>query len=568
MSNPYDQILIDTAIVEDFSGLKQYMAAAASVLSGAIMSGCGAGTGKGPAQLPPTGPIAPTPGPPTATQASRFLMQASMGATREQIAKVQELGYAGWLDDQIATPVSGTSWAWLVGAGFATSTESEAGTDACIWRKLLSAPDTLRQRVTLALSEIIVGAVSGFFEGQWRAFSAATLLDLLQANAFGNYRILLQQISLSTPMGEFLTYIDNMKFDPATGAMPDENFAREIMQLFSIGLIQLNPDGSPKLVNGKPQETYTLDDVVGLARVFTGYGYDATFGYSTPEYKRLPLIQLAGRHEYGSKKFLGTTIVAGTNPADSLAQALDTIFAHPNVAPFIGKQLIQRLVCSNPSSAYVARVSAVFNNDGNGVKGNLTAVLKAILLDEEARADIDDTAPGYGKLREPILRLAAWARAFKATSPSDTWNVGDTSDAGKALAQSPLRAPSVFNFFRPGYVPPNSEISNSGMVAPEFQITNETSVVGYVNFMQRVICDGIGDVKADYGSLLPLADNARTLVDEINLVLTAGQLSATTVVLIVGALNTLPSGTDASRLARIHATLVMVMAAPEFIVQK
>jgi uncharacterized protein (DUF1800 family) len=547
--------------------LDQLALPAMALLSAALLSACGGGSGS-PDSGPP--PVIPTT-PPSAVEASRFLAQASMGSTREQITRVQTLGYAAWLDEQFALPTSGTRWDWLVAGGFNAPANmfSEAGADACIWRKLLSSPDTLRQRVTLALSEIVVGAVTGFVGAGWNSFSAAAYLDLLEANAFGNYRTLLQQVSLSAPMGEFLTYRNNVKFNPNTGAMPDENYAREVMQLFSIGLVQLNLDGTPKLTSGLPTETYTLDDITGLARVFTGWNYDLTgTTTATPDFKARPMIQTASRHESGVKTFLGTTIAAGADGATSLTKALDAIFAHANVAPFIGRQLIQRLVCSNPSPAYVARVATVFNNDGAGVKGNLKAVVKAILLDTEARSASGLTDPNFGKLREPIMRFAAWARAFKVASPSGAWAIGNTSDPGNRLGQSPLRSATVFNFFRPGYVPPNSAIGTAGMVAPEFQITNESTVVGYLNYMQSVIKNGAGDVKADYAALLPLADTAQVLLDEVNLVLAAGQLSAATLTLIGGALDSMPKATDPARLNRIYACLVMVMASPEFIVQK
>jgi uncharacterized protein (DUF1800 family) len=493
-----------------------------------------------------------------------------MGATREQVARVQAIGYAGWLDEQFAMAPSGTRWDWMVSKGLdaLTNKNSEAGADPTIWRKMLSSPDTLRQRVTFALSEIMVASVSGF-NGGWKAFSAAAYLDLLEGQAFGNYRTLLQQVSTSAPMGEYLTFRGNVKFNPTTGALPDENYAREVMQLFTIGLLQLNLDGTAKLAGGLPQETYTLDDITGLARVFTGWNYDLAGGdTNTPGYKRRPMIMTSSRHETGSKSFLGTTIPAGTSGEDSLRLALDAIFAHPNVAPFIGRQLILRLVCSNPSPAYVTRVATVFNNDGTGVKGNLKAVVKAILLDDEARGAARLADPAFGKQREPILRLAAWARAFKADSANNTWTVGNTSDPASRLGQSPLRSSSVFNFFRPGYVPPNSAIGTAGLVAPEFQITNESSVVGYVNFMQTTVSKGAGDVKADYSSLMPLADNTQSLLDELNLVLAAGQLSTATLALMKGAVDTLASGTDAARLNRIYAALVLVLAAPEFIIQK
>ena len=546
--------------------------ALAALLAGGLLSACGGGGAGGSAAAPAPVPV-PVPVPvdiPTPVQASRFLAQASMGATHEQIARVQALGYAGWLDEQFAAAPSGTRWDWLVSNSFdaIANKNGEAGADAAIWRKLLSAPDTLRQRVTLALSEILVASVSGF-NGGWKAFSAAAYLDLLELEAFGNYRTLLQQVSTSAPMGEYLTFRGNLKFNAGTGAMPDENYARECMQLFTIGLVQLNLDGTPKLAGGAQQETYTLADITGLARVFTGWNYDLAGGdTNTPDFKRRPMTMTASRHETGSKIFLGTTIAAGTSGEDSLRAALDALFGHANVAPFIGRQLILRLVCSNPSAAYVARVAAVFNNDGTGVKGNLKAVLKAILLDDEARNAKRLLDPAFGKQREPVLRLASWARAFKADSASGAWAVGNTSDPATRLGQSPLRAPTVFNFFRPGYVPPNSAIGTAGLVAPEFQITNESSVVGYVNFMQSVVSKGVGDVKADYASVLALADTTQALLDELNLVLAAGQLSAATLALLKTGLDTLAAGTDAARLTRINAALLLVLAAPEFIILK
>ena len=532
----------------------------------AAVAACGGGGGD-------SAPVPPPPPPPagiSATQASRFLAQASMGATKAEIARVQSLGYTAWLDEQFALPQQGTRWDWLVTKGFNADTNKngEAGFDSSAWRKLIASPDTLRQRVTLALSEIVVTAIDGLVGGGgWKAFSAAAWLDMLEANAFGNYRTLLQDVSRSSAMGLFLTFRGNVKADAVKGTLPDENYAREVMQLFTIGLQKLNADGSPLLAGGQPQDTYGQDDIGGLARVFTGWDFDlAGSTTATPDYHRRPMIQVASRHENGTKAFLGTTIAAGTDGTTSLSLALDALFAHANVASFIGRQLIQRLVTSNPSPAYVARVAAAFANDGSGTRGNLRAVLKAILLDDEARAV--SAAPGGGRLREPMLRFLAWARAFNANSASDAWAIGNTTDPGTRLGQSPLRSPSVFNFFRPGYVPPNSAIGSAGLVAPEFQITNESSVVGYVNYMQRAVSSGIGDVIADHTSLLLLADSAQVLLDELNLVLAAGQIGASNFATMKGALDSMASGTDAARRNRVQAALVLVLAAPEFLVLK
>ncbi len=549
--------------------------AAATVGALALAAGLAACGGGGGGSDPLSPPPNPPPVAPTAAQASRFLAQASMGASRGQIAQVQALGYAGWLDAQFALPASTSRWDLLLANGLAdiANKNSEAGFDAVAWSKLLSAPDTLRQRITLALSEIFVTAIDGLVGGGWRQFAAAAYLDLLEANAFGNHRSLLQQISLSAPMGQYLTYRASAKADAVSGALPDENHARELMQLFTIGLQQLDIDGTPTLTGGQPTATYELADITGLARVFTGWDFDlagltGAAATATPDFIRRPMKQVASRYETGAKTFLGTTIPAGTDATQGLTMALDAIFAHANVAPFFSRQLIQRLVTSNPSPAYVARVARVFNDDGSGTKGNLRAVIRVLLLDEEARSAAAAAIPSFGKLREPMLRFAAWARAYGVTSPSGAWAVGSTADPATRLAQSPLRSPTVFNFFRPGYVPPNTGIGSAALVAPEFQITNESSVIGVINFMQRAVAGSVGDLTPDYGSLISIADDATALINEINLVLAADQLSPATTTSLATAVATLPGGTDALRRSRINAALVLVSAAPEFIVQK
>ena len=577
---------MDTVIERDAQDIALNAPAAAPIalaaIASAALAACGGGgsdassTGGGTGTGGSTGTGGATPVLPTATEASRFLAQASMGARRTDIARVQAIGYAAWIDEQIATPSPQTRWDALVAGGFADPSfkNSEGGFDACAWRKLLSSPDTLRQRVTLALSEIMVTSIDSLVGGGWKAFAAANYLDLLEANAFGNYRTLMQQVSTNTAMGMYLTFRASKKANPVTGSLPDENYARELMQLFTIGLVQLNLDGTQVLTAAAPTYTYALADITGLARVFTGWDFDlkgqsGAAGTSTPDFIRRPMIQYPANHELGAKTFLGTTIPANTDGVQSLRLALDAIFAHANLAPFVSRQLIQRLVTSNPTPAYVARVAAVFANDGSGTKGNLAAVLKAILLDDEARSATVSASASAGKLREPILRFTGWARAWSAGSPSNAWSIGDTSSASTRLGQSPLRSPSVFNFFRPGYVPPNSAIATAGLVAPEFQLNNESTVVGAVNYLQRAVSGaGVGDVAVDYTSLLALADDAIALVAEINLVLAANQLSAATATTISTAVATITAGTDPNRLKRIYAALTLTVAAPEFTVLK
>jgi len=349
--------------------------------------------------------------------ASRFLAQASLGATASEIASVQQLGYAGWLEQQFALAPTESRVAWLRRKGFDAidNQQSDRGFDASSWRKLLSSPDTLRQRVALALSEILVVGIDGLDGGKWPAFTGAAYQDLLEANAFGNYRTLLERVTTSPAMGEYLTYRGNSKTNPISGAQPDENYARELMQLFTIGLIKLNPDGSPALVNGATQPTYSQSDILGLARVWTGWTYDFADGNrDTPDYKVRPMRQDKSNHEYGAKTFLGITIPEGTDGVQSMRLALDTLFNHANVGPFIGRQLIQRLVTSNPSRGYVQRVASAFADNGSGTRGDLKAVIKTILLDDEARTLA--ASAGAGKLREPMLRFTHISRMLSVAA--------------------------------------------------------------------------------------------------------------------------------------------------------
>jgi uncharacterized protein (DUF1800 family) len=241
---------------------------------------------------------------------------------------------------------------------------------------------------------------------------------------------------------------------------------------------------------------------------------------------------------------------------------------HPNVGTFFGKQLIQRMVTSNPSPAYIFRVAAAFNDNGQGIRGDMQAVIRAVLLDDEARNDRTLIETGFGKLREPMLRFLQWARSFNATSQDGLWNIGDLSDAGNALGQQPLNSPSVFNFFRPGYVPPNTAIAEKSLVAPEFQLVNETSVAGYMNFMQTTIPNGRGKVSADYSTELALAPDAAALIEHCNQVLCAGQMSIASVITIRDAINTINANTDAGRKNRVYTAIFMTMSSSDYLFQR
>ena len=501
----------------------------------------------------------------SAAAAARFLALAAFGGTPAEVANLQNQGIHAWLDDQFSRPLSTSHWDWMVANGYAITDNRNSfqGVDNTLWRKLMESPDVLRQRVVLALSELFVISMSGL-PIAWRGMAVAAYVDVLETHAFGNYRSLLEAVTLSVGMGSYLNMRGNQKAD-GKGREPDENYAREVMQLFTIGLVQLQADGTPKTANGQPLETYTPDDIRGLARVFTGWDNDRASN-DRPDHAGRPMVFTASRHSPEAKSFLGVNLPPGTDGIGELKVALDTLAGHPNVGPFVGRQLIQRLVTSHPTPAYVGRVAAVFADNGQGVRGDLKAVVRAILTDSEALTPT--TAPGGGKLREPVVRLVQWARTFAATSPTGRWNVGDTSSPSTRLGQSPLRAPSVFNFFRPGYIPPGTAMGQAGQSAPEFQITNESTVVGYVNWMQSVVPNGVGEVKSTYADWLPLATDAAALVDALNTVLAAGQLGTASRNTVVAAVAAMPQSTDALRLRRVHAAVWLVLSAPEYLVLK
>lgn len=502
----------------------------------------------------------------TTAQASRFLAQSTMGATNDAIAAVIARGFGGWLDDQFAMGRTTSHWDWLQTNGYnvAANQNNEAGFDATMWRQLIAEPDQLRQRVGAALLDMLVVGIGGV-NLNWKQFAMAAYVDVLLDGAFGNFRQLLDGITYNAAMGSFLTYLGNRKANATTGAQPDENYARELMQLFTLGLYQLNPDGSVKTNGGVPLETYTPADVSGLARVFTGLNLASSDG-STPARYRQPLVMTAGTHEAGVSTFLGTS-VSGEGTA-AIKTALDTIFAHGNVAPFVAKQLIQRLVTSNPSPGYVGRVAAAFADNSQGVRGDMKAVLKAILLDTEARSDAALTSTTAGKLREPVLRLTGWARAYGATSPSGAWAIGDTSSTTTRLGQSMGRSQTVFNFFRPGYAPPSTAISAAGLVAPEFQITNEQTVIAYVNYMYGLVLNGVGDVKANYAAALAKATDSQALVDDVNLVLAAGQLSSGTVAAIRAAVDSIAASATNAAQNRVNTAILLTLASPDYLTVK
>ena len=541
-------------------------------------------------------------------EAARFLTQATFGPDDEDIKYLMKVGYGAWLERQFQLPATSHRAYWEAADAaikLVTPTASASQTEVweSFWRQGVTGPDQVRQRVVLALSEIfVISALDGAVGNEPRAMAA--WLDMLGDKGFTTYRQLLEAVALHPLMGRYLSHLRNQKADLTSGRIPDQNFARESMQLFSIGLVRLNPDGTPMLVAGRTVETYGPDDVAGLSRVYTGFSWacpaapanncflnGSSAGVSDPDRAFKPMVAYAQYHSTEAKSFLGTTIApqAVADPAASLRVALDTLAAHPNVAPFLSRQLIQRLVSSNPSPAYVQAVAQVWDNNGAGVRGDLKAVVRAILTHPEARTINDAT----GKLREPVLRLSAYLRAFPHRSDTGRWRVGNTDSAATSLGQTPLRAPSVFNFFRPGYVAPGSQTAAVGLVAPEMQLLNETSVSGWVNTMRDNLVSGVGafngtvgsvvfnrrDLQRDWRAEMELATKGDQLADWVLRKLLYGQASAALrneLINNVNSINVPALNADGSNLAavnaarrnRVNTAVLLTLAAPEFLAQK
>ena len=551
---------------------------------------------------PPTPVVSPQ-------DAARFLTQATFGPTDADIHNLSMIGYQAWLNQQFAIPETPEEPAveqalidnnppcaagnlQCNAALFVGNDQDEWLVQSQFWQQAITGQDELRERVKYALSQIFVISSNNSTAIQNMPRGEAAYYDMLGNDAFGNFRQLLQDVTLNPMMGQFLSMLMNDKGNATTD--PDENYAREVMQLFTIGLWQLNNDGTQQLgSNGQPIATYSNTDVMGLAAVFTGFswnvpgdGSDDAWSncciYVGPGYgeELLPMQSYPSHHSTVEKQFLGVTIPASGSPdADGdLKIALDTLFNHPNLPAFFSKQMIQHLVTSNPSPAYVNRVAQVFINDGTGTRGNLQAVISAILLDPEAR----DTAtaqsnPQYGKVREALVRYTEWARAFTAQSRTGSWNLGTTEDPIYGLGEMWLRSPTVFNWFAPGYVPPATPIAADGLVAPEMQMTNVSTVVGYINFLQSAIganAQGGPDVFSSYATEMSLAATPDQLMDRINLLLMYGQMSSTLYNQIESAVASIPIPTgnqdaiNAALLSRVQTAIYLTVASPDFAAQE
>ncbi len=522
-------------------------------------------------------PAAPSNSLLTDQAAARLLYQATYGAKLSEIRRLQALGVDQWITEQINQPatlqepcmqaiLNNPEWPLYqnsrMESWFLNSAEG---------------PDQLRQRMAFAWSEIFVVSDGASLGNE--VMGLAKYYDMLAINAFGNYRDLLEDVTLNTMMGFYLGMFRNAKADPVQGTQPDENYAREVLQLFSIGLHQLNLDGTEILdLDDNPIPTYDQTTIENFARVFTGWNYAGC-----PEWNWLwcnpteatvdayaPMEPFENYHDIGAKTLLNNVqIPAGQTAYQDLTAALDNIFNHTNVPPFIAKQLIQRFVSSNPSPAYVQRVAEVFVDNGAGVRGDLAAVIRAILTDDEARNPSHLTDPAYGKLKEPLLRYLNLLRAFEARSPTGrygNWN------PEYGYLQRPLGAPSVFNFFTPGFQLPGP-VRDQGLVSPEFQITSETTVISVANEMNEAINRG-HHLVTHWNENMPrlqlqrellLIDTPAALLDHLDLLLFSGQMSTQT--RAVG-MNLLTEINQEPAITRLASLIYVLVLSPDFVVQR
>ena len=523
--------------------------------------------------------------------AARLLTQASFGIrTPAEVDALAAEGAEHWLWRQFNMPYAlHTSYVDVQRKRDYWNRAFDIMSYEAVWRQWLFEDGQLRARVAFALSQILVISNAS---GSLPAYGLSSYMDMLNRQAFGTFRALLGAVTLHPAMGYYLNMLRSRKANEATGTHPNENYAREVLQLFSIGLVQLNTDGSTRLgADGQPLPTYDEAVVKGFARAFTGWSFGGQGNASASLFDgaRLdldanwttPMLPFAAMHEPGPKQLLdGAALSGGQSAEKDLNDALDAIAAHPNVGPFIGRQLIQRLVTSNPSPAYIARVSAVFNDNGQGVRGDLRAVVQAILLDAEARGDDAITRERFGKQREPVIRFTNLLRALGATtaSPCGRTDLNRTDQGGDLLGQSPLLAPSVFNFFSPNYRHAGV-LAQAGLVAPEFQATTEATVVGLFNTFVHLINwsghgwdegtgDGGGRLNLDIKSWEALAlSSPQACVDRLNMLLFNAQMSDATRTTLIGLIAPGPRN-DWGVNVRIRKALVFAAVSPDFVIQK
>jgi len=536
---------------------------------------------------------------PNLSASSRFLGQATLGADFATITQVSQKSYNQWLEEQFATPrafrledltrdltITALDSTFEMG-GDPNNVEPEMlYWHTAWWQYTMTSPDLLRARVALALSEIFV--ISELPELEDYPLALANYYDMLLDHAFGNYRDLLEAVTLHPAMGIYLTHLNNPKANPSLNRFPDENYAREVMQLFSIGLYELNPDGTRKLNGaGAPIATYDNEDIYQFAKVFTGltFGDAFLFGQDPQSEQSLlqPMQMINTWHQAGTKYLLRGDSIPDRSPVDGMADindALDNLFHHPNVGPFIGRLLIQRLVKSNPSPEYIARVTQTFNDNGQGVRGDLKAVIRAIFLDPEARDCYYVDDPWQGMLREPIVRYTQLCRAFNAANEKGLFR-NAMRDFYQLTFQRPLASPSVFNFFQPDYQP-IGPVADNDLVAPEFQITNSVSITGYANLMHEWLVEDkdpmeyrslfSGENRTDaHRTYLDLQEEINMgelnelgqVIERANLILAHGQLSESTRAIIYNMVEQMETESPEEK---VRLILFLIMVSPDYLI--
>ncbi len=461
---------------------------------------------------------APPPGP-TAVAAARFLEQAAFGPTASSVAEVQALGFSAWIDAQMALPSSQWSVIPDPSVNTAGNTSLRPAQDA-FFTNAVNGKDQLRQRVAFALAQIWV--ISGV---KLAPEAIVPYLRLLQKDAFTTYDQLMYDVTLSPAMGHYLDMVNNNKPTPGHGA--NENYAREVLQLFTIGLVELDSSGRPILKNGVPIPSYTQDNIEGFARTFTGWTYapkpGANSRFGNPSNWTAPMVAFQANHDTGAKALLnGYTLPAGQTADTDLKDALHNIFTNSNVGPFICRELIQRLVTSNPSPAYVNRIVTVFNNSAQ--RGDLKNVIKAILLDTEARKGDDGSENIATKLREPVLNIAAMLRGLGATVVSPN----SMTTYASRLGQTIYYPPTVFDYFLPGY---NINITSTQTYnAPEFQLLGEATAMGAADFANTVAYQAPTGVTVNLTPYInplgakPAATDITKMVESLDVALMGGRM--------------------------------------------
>ncbi len=512
----------------------------------------------------------------------RFLTQATFGPTKDELDRLMIVGLANWVDEQLGLSPS-LHRPLLQGQLSVENWMSQQTRKHVWWERVMRAPDQLRQKMAWSLSQTLVVSTRDP-DVYFTPLGGAEYYDILLRGAFGSYRDLLEEVTLSPVMGHYLDMIGNQKPDFIQNTRPDENFAREVLQLFSIGLVQLNLDGTPVLDEfGDPIPTYGQEEVEGFAQVFTGWTHAGVDQFwqkpdSGIDFGITPMQFWPEYFDTEDKLILdGQVIGQGVDGETALELALDAIANHPNVGPFLAKQLIQRLVTSNPAPAYVARVAGVFNNDGAGERGNLGAVVRAILLDEEARRLLEEQPASFGKLREPLLRQTAVWRMFEASAQN---NLFEEHNLTIAYAQGPLEAPSVFNFYQSDFAP-SGALLDAGMVAPEFQIVTHDMATEATNRLydrtvsghEGITWGGSDKVLLELSEEAELAGDVDALLDRLEQLLMGGPMSAGMRAAIVPYLENIPMNYGSTNdwepgLKRAVEAVFLIVSSPEGAVQR